>query len=486
MAILFFEGFNIRNDDNTPYLDPRYWSRPLEDAPSLALDPDTNETNFNIPTANSNNVISNGTYRSLVLSGYRLDTIPPQFATPIQLSNISGLYSDEVYISFRVAGFGHNYTLSQYPYTTKFLTLCSGEKELLAFDIVRTTGVSVQGGSEWQYPTQGIGISVKQTGNNNSMTQIGLFDFRVGGITNYDIINFSNPFNPNIDYNPTMIVNAVEINSSQGTSTYFNRRFVHLEFFINTLDNRVRMKIDGFDVLNKAGRQPLPVFASGSRPFGVFDNLKIYNKGVIESAYSDTTLDRGNIIIDDFAICNNSGDSPNTWMGPNTRIFNLSLAATEDPDTSLKEWSASAGSTNSRLNSNDGDSSYIFSQTTGQIYSSRLGFDQGGTAFSGFFSESDNIGGIRVFNVVRKTFLDSDFVNVYGTGEGSLNNDFLPIGENYIIDHTNYFIRNSFVFNDPHTNSAWTTGTFFIEDPTTYNQGYYAVKTSGYFGVKKL
>ena len=329
---------------------------------------------------------------------------------------------------------------------------------------------------------------MKQTGNNNSMTQIGLFDFRVGGISNYDIVNFYNSSDPNIDYSPTMIVNVVETNSNQGTIVSFNRRFVHLEFFINTLDNRVRMKIDGFDVLNKAGKQPLPVFASGSRPFGVFDNLKIYNKGVISSAYSNTILDRGNIIIDDFAICNNSGDSPNTWMGPNTRIFNLSLAATEDPDTSLKEWSTSAGSTNSRLNSNDGDSSYIFSQTTGQIYSSRLGFDQGGTAFSGFFSESDNIGGIRVFNVVRKTFLDSDFINVYGTGDGSLSDDFLPIGENYIIDHTNYFIKNSFVFNDPHTNSAWTTGTFFIEDPsmTTYNQGQYAVKTSGYFGVKKL
>ena len=90
MAILFFEGFNIRNDDNTPYLDPRYWSRPLEDAPSLALDPDTNEINSNIPTANSNNVIFNGTYRSLVLSGYRLDTIPPQTPAPIQLNNVSG------------------------------------------------------------------------------------------------------------------------------------------------------------------------------------------------------------------------------------------------------------------------------------------------------------------------------------------------------------------------------------------------------------
>lgn len=481
MAILFFEGFNIRNTDGSPYLDSRYWSRPIEDNPRLSLDPDTDEAISEIPTATNDNVIFGGTYRSLVMSGYRMDTIPPQIATPIQLSNVSGLYSDETYISFRVAGFGHNYTLIPYPHTTKFLTLCSGEKELLAFDIVRTTGASVQGGSNWQYPNQGIGISVKQTGINNSMTQIGLFDFRIDGIRNYDIINFTNPFSTVTDYRPTMIVDAQD--TSQGTN--YVRRYIHLEFFINTLQNRIRMKVDGFDVLNKAGRQPFTPLASGLSPFGVFDNIKFYNKGVINDTYTDTTLDRGNILIDDIAICNNSGDPPNVWMGPNTRIFNLSLAAPDDPTTALQEWTASTNSNSSRLNSNDGDTSYVSSQITGQIYSSRLTFNHGSNAFSGYFTDSDNIGGIRVFNSVRKTFLDSDFVNVYGTGDGSLSDVFLPIGDNYAVDHTNYFIKNSFVFKDPHTNTPWTTGTFFVPYVENINN-IDTVKTSGYFGIKKL
>jgi hypothetical protein len=481
MALLFFEGFNVKNTDNTPYLDPRYWTIE-EETPAITYYPESEY----VTTHPDNGAIEYGTYRSLVISGYRLDTIPAQYPVPIQLSGVSGLDSDQIYISFRVANLGHSHTYGlSYPYTTKFLTLCSGNKELLSFDVVKTTGLSIQGGT-WTPSNQGLGISVKQTGSNNSMTQIGLFDFRVQGLPKYSIYNFSSSSN---DFMPTMIEYYYVTN--QGYDSH-NKRFLHIELFVNTAEQKVRMKIDGFDVLNRATRAPYGPTASGSKPFGSFDNIKFYHKGIIGTAYTNSNIDYGNLIIDDLAICNNSGEIPNTWMGPNTRIIHLNSIANPS-NTGLTDWEGNAGSNTSRLDTNDGDTSYISSQTTGQIYSQRMRFTQIND-ITDYFGPSDNIGGLRMFNSVRKTFLDSDFVNVYSSGEGldySQNGTldgsdpakYYEIGDTYQIDHTNYFIRNSFVLKNPITNLPWDTGVFFTQLEGE-NAG--IVKTSGYFGVKKL
>jgi len=331
-----------------------------------------------------------------------------------------------------------------------------------------------------------LGISVKQTGSNNSMTQIGLFDFRVQGLPKYSIYNFSSSSN---DFMPTMIEYYYVTN--QGYDSH-NKRFLHIELFVNTAEQKVRMKIDGFDVLNRATRAPYGPTASGSKPFGSFDNIKFYHKGIIGTAYTNSNIDYGNLIIDDLAICNNSGEIPNTWMGPNTRIIHLNSIANPS-NTGLTDWEGNAGSNTSRLDTNDGDTSYISSQTTGQIYSQRMRFTQIND-ITDYFGPSDNIGGLRMFNSVRKTFLDSDFVNVYSSGEGldySQNGTldgsdpakYYEIGDTYQIDHTNYFIRNSFVLKNPITNLPWDTGVFFTQLEGE-NAG--IVKTSGYFGVKKL
>lgn len=480
--LLFFEGFNIANTDQTPFLDPRYWTRPSgEDIPYIeyANDHRWSDTNYNIydPTLYSDDLVyQNGTNGCLRISGYRLDTTPPQQSSPIQLSGVSGLDSDQLYISFRINNLGHNATYGiNYPYTTKLMTLNSGNKELLSFDVVRTTGLSVQGGT-WDYPTQGLGISVKQTGSSNSMVQIGLFDLRVFGINDYYITNDNDGSN-----NASTAIKFIPVG---GSSRY--PRFVHLEFFLNSSTNNIRMKVEGFDVLNKLGQLPLKYAASG-KLFGKFDNIKFYNKGIISDDQDSLSRGRGAIVLDDLAICNNSGNAPNTWMGPNTRIINMSRAASSP---AFSEWTSSNGSNNTRLDSNDGDNSYISSDISGQIYSYRLksaNMNDPGNTMSSIFKDTDNIGGIRIFNSVRKAFLDSDFTNIYSTGSlaTSDSNSYINIGEYYQIDHTDYVIRNSFINNDPTTDSVWLTGNF-LNFGTPVGGSYPVLETTGYFGVKKL
>lgn len=476
MSLLFFEGFNIQNTDQTPYLDPRYWSRPYIDVPFLEF------KNANGNLYPDNMVHIHGTDGSLRVSGHKLDVSPPQPPLPLQLSGVSGLDSDHLYISFRISNLGHEPTIvSSYPYQTKFLTFNSGVKELLSFDVVRTTGLSVQGGT-WQYQDQGLGISVKQTGIGTSMVQIGLFDLRVFGINDYYIINDNDGSN-----NGSTSIKRVNGN-------IYVPRFVHLEFYLNRLTNSIRMKIEGFDVANKLGPLPLKYAASG-KPFGIFDNIKFYSKGTIPSEQGSVSNEYGAIILDDLAICNNSGDTPNVWMGPNTRVMNLSTA-TYSPG--LNDWSNSVGSTSTRLDTNDGDNSYIFSDISGNIYSNQLrssslylynSADPEQARLS-ILKDTDKIGGIRVFNSVRKAFLDSDFVNIYGTGYfDELNNEvkyddtnsYVNIGEHYQVDHTDYIIRNSFVLRDPTKNDVWSTG-----DMLYFNVDHGAIATTGYVGVKKL
>lgn len=466
MATLFFEGFNIQNTDTTPYLDPIYWSRPF--------DPNLPRLQFTSFSTNTDTILE-ATNGGLRISGYFLDTNPIQQPTFIQLSGISGLNSDQIYISFRVAGLTHNDIFNNsFPFTCKLFTLCNGDSESLVFDTVRTSGVSIQGGTQWKHANSGIGISVKQSGS-----ELGLFDLRIGDLANYAITD------ARIDElgsnGPLGIVNNL---------SNVQTRFIHLEFLIDRTNNRVNCKLEGFDILNRLTNFPYNPHASGLNNFDLIDNIKFYNRGITSTNGGSLTnsfwgFNNGAITIDDLAICNNSGNSPNMWMGPKTRIYLLrnNLYAGENSNWTLKQdWTLGAGSYTSALDTRDGDASYIFSETSGHISASPL-TTPGSELFSPSSYFSNGIGGIRLFNDVRKTFLDSNFVNVYATGTGVMNNSsYVEIGPTYTVQNSTYDIKNSFIFNNPITNTPWTSGTFLkigVNSSTNY-------QTSGYFGIKKL
>lgn len=473
MSTLFFEGFNIKNSDNSPYLDPSYWSRPFDRfLPKIEWQLGTYPS-YQYIDANPRYTATEGTIR---ISGYRIDTPVPEFATPLQLSGISGLDSDQLYISFRVAGLSHAPVITSFPYSNKFLSLCDGDNDSLAFEVVRTSGATIQGGS-WTTPlNSGMGISVKQSG-----VQIGLFDLRVDGIALYDIGNFFTSFgNSNIL--------PFTISTRDGSRA---NAFIHLEFCINRANNTVALRLEGLDVYNRLS-YPYISEVSGN-PIGTINNFKFYGRALIGSmigqpqlSYNESYgMNIGALQIDDLVIVNNSGDAPRIWIGPSARIYHLKYPINNQNFFVKNDWDA--GGDNNYLNAflnSDGDNSYLYSDTSGEISacflyhaSDLLRHDNGN--FTTFIK--DGIGGIRLFNDVRKTSLDSEFINVYATGIGlNLSSSYVNIGEKYTLTNTNYMIKNSFIFKDPTTSQPWTSGTFFRRYDTTSNV------TSGVFGIKKL
>jgi hypothetical protein len=466
MAILFFEGFNLQNSDTTPYLDSAYWTRPIDaNTPRIAY------SSFGTDQTDTQRHLTHG---ALNISGYRLDTNPQEQSTFIQLSGVSGLNSNEIYLSFRVGGLSHNYlSNTTFPYATKLFTLCSGNNESLVFETVRTSGATIQGGdAQWYHAQSGLGISVKQSG-----TELGLFDLRLGDLTSYVI------FDPRLIYFTNSRPNApLTIVTSYGSS---DQRYIHLEFLINRTGQIVNCKVDGLDILNRLTTPPYNNNASGSYSFGDLDNIKFYNRGISGSPDSIFGLNNGAITIDDLAICNNSGNSPNIWMGPKTRIYLLNNNLYNEQNIIGKQdWTLGAGSYNTAIDTRNGDTSYLSSETSGNIFAAPLVSPGSESYFSNFSSFFQNgIGGIRLYNDVRKTFLDTNFVNVYATGTGvnTSSSAYYNIGPSHTVNNTSYNIKNSFIFNDPATNAPWTSGTFFIKNN---NSNYY--QTSGYFGIKKI
>lgn len=466
MATLFFEGFNLQNTDTTPYLDNSYWTRPI--------DPNTPSVSYTLYTQNEDTT-RYGTQGALRISGYRLDTNPPQQPTFIQLSGVSGLNSNQVYLSFRVEGLAHNDLFgNSFPYACKLFTLCSGDNENLIFEIVRTSGASIQGGStQWYHPNSGLGISVKQSGS-----QIGLFDLRLGDIPNYGLVD-SRLYIFTQYPNASLTIARNQISSEN--------RLVHLEFLIDRTAQKINCKLEGFDILNRLTSFPYNQDASGIYAFGDVDNIKFYNRGI--SANTQTIqnygLNTGALTIDDLAICNNSGNNPNIWMGPKTRVWLLSdnLYSLNSVINTKQDWTIGAANYSTAIDTRDGDTSYIFSDISGSIAAAPLrtaGSEMVSTSFPLYFS--NGVGGIRLYNDVRKTFLDSNFINVYATGTGLSNsNVYSEIGPSYLVNKTSYDIKNSFIFDNPATNAPWTSGSFFI-----YNNSTTFYQTSGYFGIKKL
>lgn len=467
MAILFFEGFNIQNTDLSPYLDPLYWSRPVDlNYPKLAYTSDTYSPDTHTAA----------TYGHLRISGYRLDSNPPESATPLQLSGISELNSNKIYLSFRIQGLTHNDMYNNtFPFAAKLFTLCNGNDETLTFDVVRTSGNSIQGGSsQWIYANSGLGVSVKQSGN-----EIGLFDLRVGDLPNYALVDTNRtwPFDPQ-PYSPLGIsIPSLQVN-----------RYIHLEFLINKNNSIINLKLEGFDVLNRLTNPASYSPDASGQPIGNINNIKFYNRGVADDGSingqlsSSYGINNGAITLDDLAICNDSGNSPNIWMGPKTRIYLLNRGEANFNTLDKDEWTKIGGVP--AIDSRDGDNSYISSDTSGSITSVRFG--NGSIASESQISLyfQNGIGGVRIFNDVRKTFLDSDFINVIGTGDLTNSNNYQAIGSQYTVTNNTYNIKNSFIFNNPNTNTPWTSGNFFSKANYPYYSSYYY--TSGSFGVKKL
>lgn len=480
MSTLFFEGFNIPNNNLDIYLDPKYWSKSLGTAPATSylierMNTDkTDQISFGDQTPN---LSSDNTFGYVCMSGAKSFTNPPESPTYLQLSGISGLpTSSGLYIGMRVIGFNYDVTQA-FPYAHKLITFCSGQNETLSIEAVCISGESSYA-PDWSSSyssTSGLGLRIVQGGVNKA-----LYDLRMPTIQDWDI---RRPENSN-DYSFGIVRAGVAIAET---------RFMHLEFYIQ--NTGLELRIEGIETKDTyTGSSGLISISSGS-----IDNIKLYNRRINNSMLTyapngsrfNINVGRGEcggiIGYDDLSIIIESGSAPNYWVGETCRIiplqFNNSNIPYGWPVNNLASRILNTGwieypfnYTNNILDIRDADNKYISASDSGSIYSMRPMRQQTIDSYM-----QKDIGGLRIFNEARKVFLNTSFINVYGTGAGTGVANYYEIGTPYNLTSTNYQIFNSFIMFNPVTNTPWVSGDIFQTYP-----GYGAFGPSGIFGVKKL
>jgi len=474
MSTLFFEGFNISNNNRDVYLDPKYWTKSLESFPATrslsGLLSTITDQYAGTPLHYSN------TYGYLSISGAKNFTNPPESQTHIQLSGISGINtSSGLYLSFRVLGLNHNDPLTTaFPHAQKIISFSSGDTEYLTIEAIRVTGESSYSPNWNSAYSNNTGIALRIIQNNVNKA---LYDLRIPGIKDYDIASPVNSlFNP-----PNTNPYSFGIYATDQSYT----RFVHLEFYIK--NTGLELRIEGLETKDTySGNTGLIQIDSGN-----IDNIKFYNRNINSSMLeyfppgNPSIINMywgecaGTISYDDISIVLEDNVSPNYWVGETCRIIPLSYSR-NNPFSNItvvsENWNIEPISAFQYLNTRDGDNTYIYTSESGKIYSFRPGRTESTSSFI-----SKDIGGVRMFNEARKVFLNASFVNVYGTGTGSEASNYYEIGDRYNLSSTNYAIYSSFAMKNPVTNNPWTSGDIF----STFS-AFQDFRPSGIFGFKKL
>lgn len=360
-------------------------------------------------------------YLCLYNPDYNDGTIePPTF---IRCSGFSLPSGDKTYFSLKVYGLENNSSVhSEYPYRNKFLSFCSGDNEILNFNVVRITGNFLP-----QLNNVRETLGIEAVFNNNS---IGIFDLNINDILDYQLANRQSTHN---------LMNITRGFDNLGLCGAILRKgHVHLEFLLdNSIENTgiFNLKVEGVDapVINEDTNINKSNWSNQTIGSGdlFFDNFRIYNRMAYSNYIGNTvdcngaisTYDVNNkwIFLDDIVLIDNSGNLPNSWLGPSSKII------TYRPDASagsgLFQWTSNVTTgniiqkTQSALYTNDGDIEYIETIDSGNV--AALGFSK----FTNLSSLPDGIGGIKIYNVARKESLDTQFINAFSTNITALQNN---------------------------------------------------------------
>lgn len=159
--------------------------------------------------------------------------------------------------------------------------------------------------------------------------------------------------------------------------------------------------------------------------------------------YSQTTSLVSSMNLDDLYI--KTGNSrEDAVIGNSVKIYKLSF----DNNTAQNDWQtipSAPGSEYFYLNSNNGDTDYAFSSTSGDIGLYNLA-DLPGNSPSG-------VAGVKISNIVRSSDIDTDWqmVNVLSSGNGIIEDSTI-----HNINSTTYSHKEVFLFENPITSGEWT------------------------------
>ena len=392
--------------------------------------------------------------------------------TYLQVSGFSLPQSGESFLNFRIHGIETkdiNYQSSdkagRFGAKHPLVAFCSGNTTGLILNIIKTTGNQLE---TIENTKMTIGLEVEQLAGGS-----GSFDLNIANdLADYNIRSLystsSSPYHSGTaqpadlsDLGGRILMPVTDRNT---TSPYIPQsRWCHFTFGIiqTGVTPEIKVKLDDIDLLTIPTDDTITDKDLWDNKIGIsgfnYDNIRFFNRTYNSSIPIAYTLynnnygnpyytsimddvesnyyERGaNTLLDDIILNDGSGTA-NTFLGKTAKIipFTPGVRDQYSPDVTdggvvpdpYREWTTNATSHRVALKNFDGDTSKISSATRGKITAVPFGSGniEGIQATDNWRREiQDAIGGMKIYTVAKKEFLDSSFVPVIKTGE--LDKDF--------------------------------------------------------------
>lgn len=218
----------------------------------------------------------------------------------------------------------------------------------------------------------------------------------------------------------------------------------------------IQIKVNGMNLTNSATVDGKKIYIEDN-----FTNngVEFFNKAIFygarmpdsNSPFSATHL--YDTYIDNIYIIEGDNEEE-CLLGPTTKVFNVlpksgGLVNSDWQPFNLV-WNTNTSIEENLIDSN-GDTSYVYTETSGSILAMPMALSNGNPIPSG---ASYAVGGIKITNSVRKSNRDTSFQNVWGTG--TLTTNMSGIGTNFSVTNNHYEYKNQYFLTNPVSNANWT------------------------------
>lgn len=389
-----------------------------------------------------------------------------EYPTYLQASGFPVSTGSISYLSMRCLGLESKHTdYSLYPHRHTLFSFNSGDLSSLTVNVVKISGdnlLPINGKKET------LALEIQQ----NDQT-LGYFDLNLSGtIGRYQISSVFNASN-------NKILTITDTNRGDGFSSMISR-WCHLEFSVDKSTNPPLLYINAEDInLPVVNINPEITKESWDTSLPIsgfnFNNLRFYNRtyssavmtGVTPSIQGEENWKdswyymRGRVwLLDDLALVDNTDPPPSYWLGSSAKVMSVypgvsgSLIDNYGSSDGLLKWYKDPAVRSITKTFDDGDGGSPSSYTYYDYSSHRRAFlipDADGncvetiesgnidavkmsrpnyqlnTIYSSFDPESvwrgnfnDAVGGMKVYNIARKKYLDTKFINVLYSGQSDI------------------------------------------------------------------
>ena len=165
--------------------------------------------------------------------------------------------------------------------------------------------------------------------------------------------------------------------------------------------------------------------------------------------------------VDDMYVATSAGDTANTWLGPDTRVYSPVFSASTPAEWSISPLGSSSATA---INADDADNSFISTNDIDKV-----------NVFDTVVSPSPSnaiVGGIKLSSVARKVTLDAAYRHVYKHTDDAIHDLSPKFNLTTTTTATAYKRSSAFVFENPVTILPWTI--------TELDNGKFGVKSVAY------